>query len=98
MFAKLLTMLLALGLMAGLLLVNRQRMYETVGERIRLHGEVEKLKRRMQELKVRVAEATEPAEINAMILNDQDAWKSIRTTEKQVTLSGRRQDKDVIGR
>ena len=31
MFAKLLTMLLALGLMAGLLLVNRQRMYETVG-------------------------------------------------------------------
>ena len=87
MFAKLLTMLLALGLMAGLLLVNRQRMYETVGERIRLHGEVERLKRRMQELKVRVAEATEPAEINDMVSANRDEWKSIRITPERVTMA-----------
>jgi cell division protein FtsL len=87
MFAKLLTMLLALGLMAGLLLVNRQRMYETVGERIRLHGEVERLKRRMQELKVRVAEATEPAEINDMVSANRDEWKSIRITPKRMTMA-----------
>ena len=97
MFAKLLTMLLALGLMAGLLLVNRQRMYETVGERVRLHGEVERLKRRMQELKVRVAEATEPAEINAMISRDREAWKSIRVTRERVAIA-EAQDKGVIGR
>tara|TARA_B100001059_G_scaffold233676_1_gene274263 strand:+ start:733 stop:1026 length:294 start_codon:yes stop_codon:yes gene_type:complete len=97
MFAKLLTMLLALGLMAGLLLVNRQRMYETVGERIRLHGEVERLKRRMQELKVRVAEATEPAEINAMISKNKDDWKSIRVTPERVTMADA-SDEDVIGR
>jgi cell division protein FtsL len=87
MFAKLLTMLLALGLMAGLLLVNRQRMYETVGERIRLHGEVERLKRRMQELKVRVAEATEPAEINDMVSANRDEWKSIRITPERMTMA-----------
>ena len=97
MFAKLLTMLLALGLMAGLLLVNRQRMYEKVGERIRLHGEVERLKRRMQELKVRVAEATEPAEINAMISKNKDDWKSIRVTPESVTMADA-SDEDVIGR
>ena len=97
MFAKLLTMLLALGLMAGLLLVNRQRMYETVGERVRLHDEVEKLKRRMQELKVRVAEATEPAEINDMILENKDDWKAIRVTRKRVTMADTG-NKDVIGR
>ena len=97
MFAKLLTMLLALGLMAGLLLVNRQRMYETVGERVRLHGEVERLKRRMQELKVRVAEATEPAEINDMISENKDDWKAIRVTRKRVTMVDTG-NKDVIGR
>ena len=96
MFAKLLTMLLALGLMAGLLLVNRQRMYETVGERIRLHGEVERLKRRMQELKVRVAEATEPAEINAMISKNKDDWKAIRLTQKRVTMADAN-DRDMTG-
>jgi cell division protein FtsL len=96
MFAKLLTMLLALGLMAGLLLVNRQRMYETVGERIRLHGEVERLKRRMQELKVRVAEATEPAEINAMISENQEDWKAIRLTQKRVTMADAN-DRDMTG-
>lgn len=96
MFAKLLTMLLALGLMAGLLLVNRQRMYEAVGERIRLHGEVERLKRRMQELKVRVAEATEPAEINAMISKNKDDWKAIRLTQKRVTMADAN-DRDMTG-
>ena len=96
MFAKLLTMLLALGLMAGLLLVNRQRMYETVGERIRLHGEVERLKRRMQELKVRVAEATEPAEINAMVSGNRDEWKSIRITPERVTMADVK-DGDMAG-
>ena len=97
MFAKLLTMLLALGLMAGLLLVNRQRMYETVGERIRLHGEVERLKRRMQELKVRVAEATEPAEINAMISSDRDDWKSIRLMQETVRIADSN-PRDMLGR
>jgi cell division protein FtsL len=97
MFAKLLTMLLALGLMAGLLLVNRQRMYETVGERIRLHGEVERLKRRMQELKVRVAEATEPAEINAMISSDRDDWKSIRLMQETVRIADSNA-RDMLGR
>jgi cell division protein FtsL len=96
MFAKLLTMLLALGLMAGLLLVNRQRMYETVGERIRLHGEVERLKRRMQELKVRVAEATEPAEINAMVSANREEWKSIRITPERVTMADVK-DGDMAG-
>lgn len=97
MFAKLLTMLLALGLMAGLLLVNRQRMYETVGERIRLHGEVERLKRRMQELKVRVAEATEPAEINAMLSSDRDDWKSIRLMQETVRIADSNA-RDMLGR
>ena len=77
MFAKLLTLILGLGLLAGLLLVNRQRRYEVVGERVRLHAEIEQLKRRVQELKVHVADATQSTEVELMINSIDEKWRSI---------------------
>jgi hypothetical protein len=50
----------------------------------------------MQELKVRVAEATEPAEINAMISENQEDWKAIRLTQKRVTMADAN-DRDMTG-
>ena len=77
MFAKLLTLILGLGLMAGMLLVNRQRRYEIVGERIQMHAQLEQLKRRVQELKVRVADATQSTEIQLLIERMNNEWHSI---------------------
>ena len=77
MFAKLLTLILGLGLLAGLLLVNRQRRYEVVGERVRLHAEIEQLKRRVQELKVHVADATQSTEVKSMVDSLDEQWQSI---------------------
>ena len=50
----------------------------------------------MQELKVRVAEATEPAEINAMVSGNRDEWKSIRITPERVTMADVK-DGDMAG-
>ena len=77
MFAKLLTLILGLGLMAGLLLVNRQRRYEIVNERIQMHAQLEQLKRRMQELKVHVANATQSTEIEMLLEGMDKEWHSI---------------------
>ena len=85
MFAKLLTLILCLGLMAGLLLVNRQRLYEVIGERVQLHRETERLERSVQELRVRVAEATLPTEIDGLIGEERDRWGTIGDREHLVT-------------
>lgn len=77
MFAKLLTLILGLGLMAGLLLVNRQRRYEIVGERVLLHSQIEQLKRQVQELKVRVADTTQSTEIQVLVDSIDKEWHSI---------------------
>ena len=82
MFAKLLTLILCLGLMAGLLLVNRQRLYEVVGDRVRLHRETERLERSVQELRVRVAEATLPTEVNGLIGEERERWGTIGDRER----------------
>lgn len=82
MFAKLLTLILCLGMMAGLLLVNRQRLYEVVGERVRLHRQTERLERSVQELRVRVAEATLPAEIDGLIGEQREHWGTIGDREQ----------------
>ena len=82
MFAKLLTLILCLGLMAGLLLVNRQRLYEVVGERVRLHRETERLERSVQELRVRVAEATMPTQIDGLIGDERNRWGTIGDREQ----------------
>ena len=81
MFAKLLILILCLGMMAGLLLVNRQRLYEVVGQRIGLHRETEQLERSVQELRVRVAEATHPTEIRSLIGDDHSGWNTIGDRE-----------------
>lgn len=77
MFAKLLTLILGLGLIAGLLLINRQRRYEIVGERMQLHAQVEQLKRRIQELKVHVAEATQSTRIKMLVEDMDHEWQTI---------------------
>ena len=77
MFAKLTMLILGLGLLAALLLVNRQRRYEIVGETVRLHAEIQQLQRAIQERKVRVTEATKPAELEAMKNRMGEAWESI---------------------
>ena len=77
MFLKLLTLILGLGLMAGLLLVNRQRQYEIVGERVRLHAQIEQLKRRVQELKVHIADTTQSTEIQLLVDSMDKEWHSI---------------------
>ncbi|MAJ47431.1 MAG: hypothetical protein CBC35_09355 [Planctomycetes bacterium TMED75] len=82
MFAKLLTLILCLGMMAGLLLVNRQRLYEVIGQRIRLHRETEQLERSVQEQRVRVAEATHPSEVHSLIGEDQVGWNTIGDREE----------------
>lgn len=81
MFAKLLTLILCLGMMAGLLLVNRQRLYEVIGQRMRLHRETEQLERSVQEQRVRVAEATHPSEVHSLIGEDQVEWNTIGDRE-----------------
>lgn len=81
MFAKLLTLILCLGMMAGLLLVNRQRLYEVIGQRVRLHRETEQLERSVQELRVRVAEATHPSEVHTLIGEDRMRWSTIGDRE-----------------
>ena len=85
MFAKLLTLILCLGLMAGLLLVNRQRLYEIIGERVELHRETERLERSVQELRVRVAEATLPTKIDGLIGEERDRWGTIGDREHLAT-------------
>ena len=82
MFAKLLTLILCLGMMAGLLLVNRQRLYEVVGERVRLHRQTERMERSVQELRVRVAEATLPTEIDGLIGEQREHWGTIGEREQ----------------
>ena len=77
MFAKLTMLILGLGLLAALLLVNRQRRYEIVGETVRLHAEIQQLQRAIQERKVRVTEATKPAELEAMKNGMGEEWESI---------------------
>ena len=86
MFAKLLTLIICLGLMAGLLLVNRQRLYEVIGERVRVHRETERLERSVQELRVRVAEATMPSEIHGLIGDQRDRWGTIGDRERLAEL------------
>ena len=93
MFAKLLMLVLALGVMAGLLLVNRQGLYEVVGERMRLHREKEQLERSVQELRVRVAESTNPSAIDALIGEGRPRWKAIEAREDLLSgTSGPRSD------
>ena len=82
MFAKLLTLIICLGMMAGLLLVNRQRLYEVVGERVRLHRQTERMERSVQELRVRVAEATLPTEIDSLIGEQREHWGTIGDREQ----------------
>ena len=77
MFAKLTMLILGLGLLAALLLVNRQRRYEIVGETVRLHAEIQQLQRAIQERKVRVTEATRPSELEAMKDRAGHDWKSV---------------------
>ena len=90
MFAKLLMLILCLGMMAGLLLVNRQGLYEVVGERVRLHREKEQLERSVQELKVRVAESTNPGAIDALIGDRRADWRTISAREDLLRGSGGR--------
>ena len=89
MFAKLITLILALGMMAGLLLVNRQGIYEIVGERVRLHQEKEQLERSVQELRVRVAETTSPGAIDALIEDRGRSWRAIEAREELLHASKR---------
>ena len=75
--AKLTMLILGLGLLAALLLVNRQRRYEIVGERIRIHAQLERLQREVQEMKVRVADATRASEVQRMTDELDTQWHSI---------------------
>lgn len=75
--AKLTTLILGLGLLAALLLVNRQRRYEIVGERIRVHAQLEQLQREVQEMKVRVADATRASEVQRLSDGLGVEWHSI---------------------
>lgn len=77
MFAKLTMLILGLGLLAALLLVNRQRRYEIVGETVRVHAEIQQLQRAIQERKVRVTEATRPSELERMRSATGHEWKSL---------------------
>jgi cell division protein FtsL len=82
MFAKLMMLILGLGLLAALLLVNRQRRYEIVNETVQLHTQLEQMQRAIQERKVRVAEATRPAELEAMKERLGLRWESIGERSK----------------
>ena len=75
--AKLTMLILGLGLLAALLLVNRQRRYEIVGERIQVHAKLERLQREVQEMKVRVADATRASEIQRLTDQLDAEWHSI---------------------
>lgn len=75
--AKLTMLILGLGLLAALLLVNRQRRYEIVGERIRVHAHLERLQREVQEMKVRVADVTQASEIQRLTSGLGVEWRSI---------------------
>ena len=82
MFAKLTMLILGLGVLAAMLLVNRQRRYEIVNETVRLHVRLEQVQRAIQERRVRVAEATRPSEIERLRDRLAIEWSSIgeRTT------------------
>ena len=88
MFAKLMMLILGLGLLAAMLLVNRQRRYEIVNETIQLHSQLEQLERAIQERKVRVAESTRSAELERM----KDAlgiqWISVGERSRLFMMSG----------
>ena len=75
--AKLTMLILGLGLLAALLLVNRQRRYEIVGERIQVHAKLQQLQREVQEMKVRVANATRTEEVKRLVDGLDDEWHTI---------------------
>ena len=86
MFAKLLTLILALGLFASLLLVNRQRRYELVTERMQLHAQITQIQRHIQELRVHLADATSAQAVDALIAVQGHPWRSITGDESEITL------------
>ena len=88
MFAKLMMLILGLGLLAAMLLVNRQRRYEIVNETVQLHSQLEQLQRAIQERKVRVAEATRSAELERMKKALGIEWTSVGERSKLFMMSG----------
>ncbi len=88
MFAKLMMLILGLGLLAAMLLVNRQRRYEIVNETVQLHSQLEQLQRAIQERKVRVAEATRSAELERMKKALGIEWLSVGERSKLFMMSG----------
>jgi len=80
--AKLMILILGLGLLALLVLDKRQERYEIVVERVQLHDAIQKLERSIQERKVQIAEATSPEELERMKAALDIEWRSIGDREQ----------------